>query len=138
MKGRMLCLCVVTALFALGVNAQTISYRLAADVPFAFMAGPTQLPAGQYYIDTLSPAVVRLATTDRSAAAMLIVNGATRVSSERQGKLVFHKYGDRYFLANVWAPGASDGIVVRPSALERELIAGVKDPETRVVMVRRQ
>jgi hypothetical protein len=138
MKGRMLCVSIVSALFTFTVNAQTISHRLTADVPFAFTAGNTKLPAGQYHIDSPMPNVVRLSSADRSVNAMLIVNSSTRTALDRDGKLVFNKYGERCFLANIWAPGASDGVSVRPSAAEREFIAGVKSSDKQVIAARRQ
>jgi hypothetical protein len=132
----MLCLTIATALFANGVNAQTVS-RVKADVPFAFVAGSTKLPAGQYEVDMVAPSIVRITTSDRSASAMLIVNASSRNASDNEGKLVFHKYGDKYFLADIWAPGTQSGIAVRPSALEKEMLAQ-KAPQNEVVVAKRR
>lgn len=135
MKGRMLCLSVVTAMFAYSANAQT---RLTADVPFEFNAGNAKLPAGQYDIDRPLPNVIRLATSDRSVSAMILVNGTTRLSEVKDGKLIFNKYGNRHFLSNVWAPGAADGYELRRSSLEKEMIAQSAQPGTHVIAARQR
>jgi hypothetical protein len=138
MKGRMFCLSIVTALFTLAANAQTIGARLKADVPFAFTAGSTRLPAGQYEIDSPLPSMIRFSTPDKSVTAMLLVNASARGNSDKDAKLVFNKYGERCFLSSVWAPGANSGVAVKPSAAEREFIAAAKKSETQVIVARRQ
>jgi hypothetical protein len=138
MKSRMFCLSVITALFTFVANAQTIGTRLTADVPFAFTAGSTKLPAGHYQVDSPLPNVIRLSTLDKSVSAMLLVNGSVRGASDRDAKLVFNKYGERCFLASVFAPGANSGVGVKPSAAEREFIAAAKTRETQVIVARRQ
>jgi hypothetical protein len=37
------------------------------------------------------------------------------------GKLVFHRYGDRYFLSQVWGTDQSTGSQLQKTAQEREL-----------------
>ena len=38
-----------------------------------------------------------------------------------KGKLVFHRYGDQYFLSEVWPAGATTGRVIAKSRAESEL-----------------
>jgi hypothetical protein len=138
MKRHMFCLSIVTALFTFAANAQTLSGRLSADVPFAFTAGSAKLPAGHYEIDSPSPNVIRLSTADKSASAMLLVNSAVRGNSDNTAKLVFNRYGERSFLSSVWSPGAASGVSVKPSAVEREYIASAQKGETQVILARRR
>jgi hypothetical protein len=137
MKGQILCVSIVTALFASAANAQT-GTRLEAEVPFEFVAGTTKLPAATYHIDRPLPNVIRLSTPDKSVSAMLLVNHSVRNSAEKDGKLVFNRYGDRHFLANVWVPGSGDGVQLRPSAAEREMKAQANQPGSAVIAARRR
>jgi hypothetical protein len=138
MKTQMLCLSIATALLTLTANAQTIGGRLAADVPFEFTAGSAKLPAGHYKIDSPMPNIVRLSNTENNASAMLVVNSAARGRSDTSAKLVFNKYGDRCFLSSLWSPGTNSGVAVRPSAVEKELIAKANKPDTAIVVAHRQ
>jgi hypothetical protein len=133
----LLSLAVVTAMFATAANAQTISSTLWADIPFEFMAGTNKLPAGTYNIDSPYPNVVRLQSTDRKASAMLIAHG-TSSAAQREGRLLFNKYGNQHFLANVQGPGTNVGLGLRPSAAEREMSAQSARPSTQVVTARRR
>jgi len=37
-----------------------------------------------------------------------------------EGKLIFHRYGDRYFLSQMWMPGNPTGRELPPSKAELE------------------
>ena len=71
-----------------------------ANVPFTFNAGGTQFPPGTYTIIHDSPQMIRLKGADQQAR---FVVSSTAAFPEDLGdnKLVFHKYGDRYFLREV-------------------------------------
>jgi hypothetical protein len=55
-----------------------------------------------------------------------------------QGRLVFNKYGETYFLSQVWSPGYSQGRALNKSKTEDE-IARVTMPTqtTRVILAMR-
>src|SRR5262250_3287241 len=94
-----------------GVAAQAQSVRLKADVPFAFAVGKTALPAGEYRIDSLGTEnrVLLIRSMDQNAQASTISNTGRSLEKSDQTKLVFHRYGDRYFLAEIWVQGYSSG-----------------------------
>jgi hypothetical protein len=95
---------------------------LQVTVPFDFVAGSRTLTAGQY---TVSQPVNTSAVAFRSArGAPGVVVITQRVESPgRRGiaKLVFHRYGDRYFLAEVWDTDRSIGSQLSKTVQEREL-----------------
>lgn len=97
--------------FAAPANAQTI---LRADVPFAFVAGDQALPAGTYnfVLDANFSFCHIYSLSDGSTHPVRFVPGTTRprnVNADR-GVLQFQKYGNRYFLSEVWKPGNPDGL----------------------------
>jgi hypothetical protein len=74
-----------------------------ADVPLAFAVGDHSLPAGEYAIYTVTPErMIRIASADERHAAVVntLPNYAGQPSTN--SRLAFHKYGNKYFLAQVW------------------------------------
>ncbi len=119
----------LTAALALAVTfgvatayAQT-NANLRADVPFNFVVGKNAIPSGNCEV-LLSAQVARVDCTDEQAA---IVGIPAMADATGQPKLVFHKYGDQYFLAEVWT--ASKGLILSESAAEREMRASVASPK---------
>lgn len=113
----------LTAALALAVTfgiatayAQT-NANLRADVPFNFMVGKIAIPSGDCGV-VLSSQAARVACGDEQAA---IVGLRATADATGQPKLVFHKYGDQYFLAEVWTE--SKGLIVAESPAEREIRA---------------
>ena len=94
-------------LTAVSVNAQS-ALGIRANVPFDFTVGDKTLHAGKIIagqvsgsdVGSMSISNVEIGQQAHRFARRLI---ASDISN--QAKLVFHKYGDRYFLAEVWVPG---------------------------------
>jgi len=103
---------------ATGAYAQ--SY-VKANVPFDFKLGSAQLPAGSYEVkvDVASSGAIMIRNGETSAAA---VSTARRESPRKtNAKLVFHKVGTQYFLAEVWKGSDAEGLIVPTSRQEKEL-----------------
>jgi len=87
--------------------AQTESQRLMkVNVPFAFGVDGHSLPAGEYLVLTVTPErSIRIASVDGKHSA--IVNTLPNYAKEPSpnSRLVFHKYGDEYFLYQIWTVG---------------------------------
>jgi hypothetical protein len=97
---------------------------LRADIPFEFAAGTAKLPAGEYTIHpatSIAQPVLSLRGEEGGSAAFLLTNSAHSVAVPDQSKLVFHKYGDQYFLSQIWVEGQTHGWQVPASRSEREL-----------------
>ncbi len=119
----------LTAALALAVtfgiataSAQTNS-NLRADVPFNFTVGKTALPAGDCAV-VIADKVARIACADDQTG---IVGQEARNDAPATAKLVFHKYGDQYFLAEVWTD--SKGLILSESAAEKEMRASAATPK---------
>jgi hypothetical protein len=52
---------------------------------------------------------------------MCLSNYAEAAKAPDQGKLVFNRYGDRYFLSEIWTAGDTSGRTLLVSKVEREL-----------------
>lgn len=101
--------------FVMNVSAQT---KEKANVPFDFVAGDQALPAGTYAIDELASHVIGVRNTASNQEKMISMHSAERLN-DQSPKLVFHKYGDSYFLYQVWT-GSSEGLEINQSKREKE------------------
>ena len=79
-----------------------------ADIPFAFAVDQNSMPAGHYSIIELSERTLQIRNDDTNTSVAVI---ALREESIKQQnpRLVFHQYGDRYFLAEAWTGAGSAG-----------------------------
>src|SRR5258708_32078837 len=94
-----------------------------ADVPFEFTVAATTMPAGHYVIYA-GAAALSLHAVDIGKNAMVQGIGARSLDSQKESRLVFHRYGDQYFLYQVWTAGLNAGREVPPSKRERSLAKG--------------
>ena len=104
-----------------GAYAQD-SHRVIADVPFAFTVNHQALPAGEYEVaDGPAYGTVVIQSEDREHTVITVANSAQAKEETLPGKLVFQRYGDRYFLREVFSPGVSMGRELRRTKGEREM-----------------
>lgn len=114
------------------VMAQNL--RIAADIPFQFQVGPASWSAGQWEIARI-PSIVMplLRMRDEQSGRTMLVAGNPIYRSEfdpREAKLVFNRYGERYYLSEVWG-GDVVGVYLIPCKEEKALrLAGVKPQRT--------
>jgi hypothetical protein len=110
---------------------QTISK---ADIPFAFQVGNKTMPAGQYWIQRVSDAdesAQMIRRTDPSAAAVAVTFAVDVKNGESTPELVFHKYGNSYFLSEIWT-GLGQGRQLPKSEREKELARETRGSEVAV------
>lgn len=115
--------------------AQTKSEDVVADIPFSFVAGEGVFPAGQYIVSKVNDNILRIEGSGQQAR-FVATNASQRPVSDNSCKLVFHHYGDSYFLAQVWARGNQHGRELPRSRAERELAAKAATLENTVVAAR--
>jgi hypothetical protein len=90
--------------FALGSGLEAQTIRLNAMVPFAWNVSGAQVNAGELSItrDGSSRVMLIQNKTDGKTTALMTIPAETHNVASR---LVCHRYGDRYFLAGIVAPG---------------------------------
>ena len=117
-------------------KAQSLESRLTANIPFDFTVSNKKLPAGEYWIGRATQkngdAVVRISSVDGHANISRLTNPVLTSSPKRQAMLIFHRYGDEYFLFQIWPAGATDGRVLPKSRSEREVENKTNDAIGRV------
>ena len=125
MKQQLLTLVRAFALFLVAGSAfgQTINVR--ANVPFDFVVSGKTLPAGDYAIST-NPAGSALFVQSLQSGKITIAGAgynAENLNLAQQSKLVFTKYGNTYFLHQVWEDGKADARELPKSHREAALSA---------------
>ena len=114
---------ILVGAFTVSAQAQTAgAQRVIANIPFAFNVGDTNLPAGKYTITVLNSTSDRKtlqirSTKGRSSAMILTTTVTGNVSDD--AKLVFHRYGDRYFFTQAQMAGDSTSFAALKSNAER-------------------
>ena len=103
-----------------GAYAQD-SHRVVANVPFAFTVSHQALPAGEYEVSDAAYGTVLIQSKDREHTVITVANSAVDNDRSLPGKLVFQRYGDHYFLRQVFAPGVSIGRALPRVKGEREM-----------------
>jgi len=106
--------------------AQTRQGDVVANIPFPFVVAHQTLPAGHYIV---SPANAdALGIHDANNRGTFVPTESTqRSANDNSCKLVFHRYGDKYFLSEVWVAGNSNGRTLFRSRAERELAESGKE-----------
>jgi hypothetical protein len=95
-------LLVLILVAGLTASAQVRQPMLRVDIPFDFIAGGNHLPAGQYLLSHPGhPEQVLLQAENRRAQALIFVHVSEAKRNPGDNKLVFNKYGDRYFLSQI-------------------------------------
>jgi hypothetical protein len=96
---------------AVTLFAQTENHRLmTVKVPFRFSVQDHSLPADEYIIFTVLPErAIRITSADGRYSAIVNTLPNYASSPAETSRLVFHRYGDEYFLAQVWTAGQDVG-----------------------------
>lgn len=114
----------ISAVFALlvlltPVFAQSGGFKL--QVPFGFAVGKQILAAGEYRVSVMKPGMLQLLRLDGPGTATVLttyVGGAP--NQDRSERLIFHVYGNHYFLSQVWIDDVNVGHELFASASELE------------------
>ena len=133
-----------TLLFGIGLllmsalaYAQTGTMK--ANIPFSFIVGKTTLPAGEYSVQGLgiSGNVISIRKLDNTANSLTISIRCESRKTPEQSKLVFHRYGDRYFLTQIWTAGSHSGHQFPKSPREAEMALDYQAQDVVLVASRR-
>ena len=114
---------ILVGALTVGAQAQSSSaQRVVANIPFEFNVGERQLPAGKYTITVTNPSsdqkILRIRSANGRSTAMILTTSALGNATDN-AKLVFHRYGDRYFFAQAQMAGDSTSLAAVKSKAER-------------------
>jgi hypothetical protein len=99
------------------------SRPLQANVPFTFEVGNKAMPAGSYQVESMPTGngSLQVLRSNSGEARLTISTMATATKSGTPApSLVFHRYGNRYFLAQIRTAGGH-ARQLYPSSQEKEL-----------------
>jgi hypothetical protein len=116
-------LSLLLTLTAVSVAAQSERTKV-TNIPFSFIVGEKTLPAGEYTVEPnrRDNDKVWLVQSRDGRTSVLFTTAPVRASeTQDQTKFVFHKYGDQYFLSQVWTAGDNSGRELSMPRLEREV-----------------
>lgn len=134
MKRQALSLVSLLSLLLVAGSAFAQSIHLRADVPFNFAVGKKSLSAGKYNISTLAESMILLRGPDSGSNALVATNCAERSPrASGDGKLVFRRYGNHYFLAEIWEGGSNLGREVPKGKAEKEMAATLTPSSVEIV-----
>ena len=106
-----------------------MDHQFVLQVPFNFMAGNQQFPAGSYSIKSdASAGSVLIRSEGEGPAAFILTYPAGDNKEQVLAKLVFNRYGDHYFLSQVWPAGIA-GRELSKSRQEVEVAKAGSRPE---------
>ena len=115
---------------------------MSAQIPFAFVVGNKTLPAGTYQVRRLGDDryLLRIQNVDDlSYVAIFMTDLLDESNSIRQNQLVFHRYGDIYFLAAIISRYEGIARELQPCEqerrMERALASKNKAPESESVQL---
>ena len=97
-------------------------------VPFQFVVADKQMPAGYYHVESLNWNAVGI---QRSGGNLGVITQSqpTALPSGGEPKLIFHKYGHRYFLAEARLPRMDTGRKFYTTKEEIEIASKMSKPE---------
>lgn len=101
-----------------GLQAQS---HLVVNVPFDFSLNHKAMAAGKYEVESISDQLAAIRNVDTGDAEIFIKAIHVRAVKSGNARLVFDKYGDQYFLHEVWDGNSNTGIQLLPSRREKEL-----------------
>jgi len=123
MKTKILVSCGLSLLLAAAFGWGRESLSLRANVPFQFIVEGKTYQPGQYkFTEGENDEVIRVVSQngDTSALALVVTQLVSQTRTDQQdADVVFDKVGDRYFLSEVWFPGA-DGFLVHATKEKHE------------------
>jgi hypothetical protein len=121
------CLCLGLLLVgSLNLTFTNPSREAKASIPFDFYVKDKKMPAGDYnFLESDSNhGVVWVEKTSNPDAAVTFASAEYPNKHIDQAKLIFHKYGNIYFLAELWNPVLDEKLTMFPSRTEKEAQVG--------------
>ena len=112
-------LAVLVSALAIAPSIQAQAFEPAVArirVPFAFEFGPHHYEPGTYDLRLLDEHVITL--SGRSAIASAMYTSESNRKNMARGHVTFHKYGNHYFLDELWPTGSAEHIILYVSKQE--------------------
>jgi len=122
---------VTLAMFVLlAVGMGHAQYQVRATIPFNFTIGTRTYPAGEYAFGSVPYSHGTLILLNRTAPgpAYIQTDSTDIRETPTSTKLVFNRYGARYFLSQIWRAGNQFGQQLNKSSAEIEMAKAEHSP----------
>lgn len=97
------------------------SFQLRVTIPFDFNVGKAVLPAGQYQVGRdAALSILKISGVDVSGVAVSTIVPGTTSRRPMKAMLIFHRYGDKHFLVQVWDGYSTESTSLPESRAERD------------------
>ena len=132
--------CCLALIAAASVHAQLPGTELRANIPFDFSVRGKMFPAGEYVIKRFSdaPDGLMISGVNNRHYEMFETESVEARKAPNRGEIIFHRYGNSYFLSEIFAGGEQTGRELQVSRQERILkreIASNKAAQSETVAV---
>jgi hypothetical protein len=114
-------LSLIFSLSAISVYAQSRTLISKVEIPFDFSIRDKTLPAGIYHVERIFQDVLLIRGEDGQEASVSLTMPVRAREIPETGQLLFHRYGENYFLFQVWEQGSDDGRQFSKSRTERSI-----------------
>jgi hypothetical protein len=106
-------LAIVTLSLLISVPIMSAQAIATASVPFAFTVENTEMSAGSYVITSVSDSAIAVINRSKGTVVISLFHSEQPENNDDTTKLVFHRYGDTYFLSQV-ARGSGETVIQLP------------------------
>jgi hypothetical protein len=113
-------------------HAQDLESKVIVNVPFAFQNGSQHLSAGLYAISTSYQNIASIRGASRSGFALTGLDEDSQPS--KTTRVVFRKYGDQYFLNEIWVKGDTAHTYFLPSKRESVELSANRTAPTNITL----
>ncbi len=94
------------------------------QIPFEFVVGNLTLPAGDYRVEYVAQtSTMTIANANGKLTTMVLSNPISGNSIPSKCKMVFNRYGAKYFLSQMWISNNDRGRAITRSVYEKEVAA---------------
>ncbi|MGC2111307.1 MAG: hypothetical protein WA655_17465 [Candidatus Korobacteraceae bacterium] len=115
----------VVSLFAVAmafaVPALQAQSRVVANIGFDFYLQQKSMAAGEYEVSSISQQVDLMRNVNTDSGSFLLKSIHVQGAHGQHARLVFNKYGNQYFLSQIWDGNGDIGIQLSKSKREKEL-----------------
>lgn len=110
----------MSLLITLAAPGAAFTFKIRAEIPFDFSVGSKKLPKGEYTIETVNDAggVLLIRNVKKGKALNFTVVRGKELEKPKS-KLIFHRYGDQYFLARIWDDSSNTVLKLDKSKAEK-------------------
>ena len=110
-----------TLTLSLVLIALVPAFAVTVNIPFSFTVDDVRMPAGEY-VSSPTERVVIIRHVAGPETKVTITNYGSSTNSDGRAKLVFHNYGNAYFLAVAWLPNSAQAREFYTSANEIKVV----------------